>query len=237
MSDLEGWESAAPKGAPEGEGPPIIIIGAGGHGRGILEVLRAAAAAAGRECPVSGFLDENAEAAGSLRGGLPVLGGLDRIPSLLESGHRFLLGVGDPRARRDLAQRLEETGIRYALAVHPRATLYGEVTLSPGCVVAAGVTVAAATSLGAHALLNLNATVGHDCRLDDFATVGPGANLGGNVRLGRAAFVGLNGTVIPGLSLGENSQLGAGSVLLENLEANRVAFGVPARVVSRVDSW
>lgn len=214
---------------------PIVIIGAGGHGRGILEILKAAAAAQGRICPAVGFLDENPDLRGSSRGSLPVFGGLDQAAALSRSGYLFLMGVGDPRTRDKLAARLAEMELRYARAVHPRATLYSGVEIEPGCVIAAGVTVAAETRLGEHTLLNLNATVGHDCVLEPFATVGPGANLGGFVRMGRAAFVGLNGTVLPGRSLGENSQVGAGSVLLEDLGPNLIAFGVPARVVGRTD--
>lgn len=214
---------------------PIIIIGAGGHGRGILEILKAAAEAQGRSCPAAGFLDENPEMSGARRGGLPVLGALEQAPALARSGYLFLLGVGDPRSRGLLAGRLAELALPYARAVHPRATLYSDIEIGPGCVIGAGVTVAAETRLGEHSLINLNATVGHDCILEPFATVGPGANLGGYVRMGRAAFVGLNGTVLPGRSLGENAQLGAGSVLLEDLGPNLIAFGVPARVVGRTD--
>lgn len=216
---------------------PIIIIGGGGHGRGILEVLLAEARAAGTPCPVVGFLDEDPSVVGSQVAGLPILGLLDEIPRLVASGHEFLLGVGDPRVRQDLAGRITAAGVVYARAVHPRATLYTDVVVAPGCVVAAGVTVAAATRLGEHTLLNLNATLGHDCVLEPFATVAPGANLGGHVRLGQAAFASLNATILPGLTVGANSQVGAGSVLLEDLEPDRIAFGVPARVVSRSNTW
>jgi sugar O-acyltransferase (sialic acid O-acetyltransferase NeuD family) len=214
---------------------PILIVGAGGHGRGILEILRAVAAAAGAACPVAGFLDDDPYVLAATPGGLPVLGNLDEAPRLIGSGHRFLIGVGEPRIRSAVADRLAKNGAVFATAVHPSAVLYGDVSVAPGCVIGAGVIVAAGTRLCDHVLLNLNATVGHDCLLERFATVGPGANIGGNVTLGEGAFVGLNGTVVPGRSLGSASQLGAGSVLLEDLEAGCIAFGVPARVVGRTE--
>lgn len=210
----------------------IVIVGAGGHGRGILEILRAEADAKGAACEVQGFLDDRAELRGGACAGLPVLGRLDDAPRLAAEGARFLLGIGDPQVRRQVVRRLG--GIPYGRAVHPSAVLYGEVEIGAGAVIAAGVVVAAATSLGEQVLLNLNATVGHDCRLAAYATVGPGANLGGFVVMGEASFVGLNGTVVPGRSLGAGSRLGPGSVLLEDLGDRRVAFGVPARVVDRV---
>lgn len=212
----------------------IVIIGAGGHGRGILEILRAASQQADLPCPVLGFLDDRDELQAGTCGGLPILGRMGHARQWADDGVRFLVGVGDPIVRRRVVRTLD--GLRFATAVHPSATLYGEVTVGEGAVIAAGVVVAAATSLGAHALLNLNATVGHDCHLDAFATVAPGSNLGGFVRLGEAAFVGLNATVVPGRVIGREARLGPGSVLLEDLGDRRVAFGLPARVVDRVRS-
>lgn len=209
----------------------IVIVGAGGHGRGVFEILAASARARGAANPVRGFLDDAPGARASVAG-LPILGGIDQAASLREQ-NRFLIGIGDPRARAKVAGVLDEIGVEYASAVHPSAVLYGDVSVGAGTVVAAGVVVAAATRLGPHTLLNLNATVGHDCEFGRFATVGPGANLGGNVRMEEGAFVGLNGTVLPGRALGAWSALGAGSVLLEDLVAGATAFGVPARVIRR----
>jgi sugar O-acyltransferase (sialic acid O-acetyltransferase NeuD family) len=209
----------------------IVIVGAGGHGRGILEILAASARARGVASPVRGFLDDAPGTRASVAG-VPILGGIRRAGELREQ-NQFVIGVGDPRARARVASALDEIGVEYARAVHPSAILYGDVSLEEGAVIAAGVVVAAATKLGAHALLNLNATVGHDCELGRFATIGPGANLGGNVRMEEGAFVGLNGTVLPGRSMGAWSTLGAGSVLLEDLRDATTAFGVPARVIRR----
>lgn len=208
---------------------PILIVGAGGHGRGILEILVAAGQG---ECVV-GFLDDGLGSEHRV-GGLPVVGTVASAASWSAKGAVFLLGVGEPLVRRTVARKLDALGAAFASAVHPRATLYREVEVGPGAVVAAGVVVAAKTTLGPHSLLNLNATVGHDCRLEAFATVAPGANLGGFVHMAEAAFVGLNGTVVPGRNLGRECRLGPGSVLLEDLGERRIAFGVPARVVDRV---
>lgn len=209
----------------------IVIVGAGGHGRGILEILTAFAEARGARCTVRGFLDD-ASGDRTTIAGLPIFGGL-ALAADFRAENQFVIGIGDPKARALVAKKLDELSVTYARAVHPSAVLYREVSLEDGAVVAAGVVVAAATRLGRHTLLNLNATIGHDCTLSSFSTVGPGANVGGNVRMGDGAFVGLNGTVLPGRNLGAWSTLGAGSVLLEDLREGATAFGVPARVVHR----
>ncbi|MCA9728099.1 MAG: NeuD/PglB/VioB family sugar acetyltransferase [Candidatus Eisenbacteria bacterium] len=208
----------------------IVIAGAGGHGRGILEIL-VAAQERGDDATVEGFLDDTV-VAGTTIAGIPVLGPLSRAAELASSC-RFLLGIGDSRARAAVAARLSAHGVRYHRAIHPAATLYRDVQVEDGAVVAAGVVVAAASHLGPHTLLNLNATLGHDCRMATFATVGPGGNIGGHVTLEEGAFVGINGTVLPGRSLGAWSTVGAGSVLLEDLPPGATAFGVPGRIVHR----
>ncbi len=207
----------------------VIIVGAGGHGRGVLEILRAREAIGGTD--VRGFLDDSPERAGSEVAGVPVLGTIEQAGEWTDC--HFIIGVGDPEPRRRIAERLASHSVEYATAVHPKAVLYSDVEVGPGSVIAAGVVIAASTRLGAHTLVNLGATVGHDNQLAGFATVGPGANLGGFVRMEEASFIGLGGVVVPGKTLGAESKLGPGSVLLEDLDAGATAFGVPARVVDR----
>ena len=210
----------------------IVIVGAGGHGRGILEILIAAAHERGDGPAVQGFLDDDSTRSGSEVGGVPILGTTALLPQLARE-HDFVIGLGDPDPRRMLAERIVECGGEFRTAVHPSSVLYGNVTASPGVVVGAGAVVAAETWLGPHVLINLGATVGHDCRLEAYATVAPGVNIGGFVTMEEGSFAGLGAVITPGLRLGAGSKLGPGSVLLENLGADRIAFGVPARVIDR----
>lgn len=82
--------------------------------------------------------------------------------------------------------------------------------------------------------VNLNATIGHDCRIGTFATVAPGANNAGKVILSEGSEVGLNGTVVRGVTLGEWSSVGPGSVVIKDVPALARLFGNPARTLSRV---
>lgn len=210
----------------------VVILGAGGHGRGILEILRAAGQDRGDSPPVRGFLDDDPAQSGREIAGLPVLGTTALLPEIVRE-HRILVGLGDPDPRRVLAERAAQAGAEFAVAVHPSAVLYGRVEVGPGAVVGAGAVIAADTRLGPHALVNLGATVGHDCVLGDCATIAPGANLGGFVTMEDGSFVGLGAVVVPGRRLGAGARLGPGSVLLEDLAPGAIAFGVPARVVDR----
>ena len=84
-------------------------------------------------------------------------------------------------------------------------------------------------TLSSHTQVHYNATVGHDCVLDEGATVLPGANVAGAVRLGRGATVGSGAIVLQGLQVGEGATVGAGAVVTHDVPAGTIVVGSPAR--------
>ncbi len=59
----------------------VVIIGAGGHGKVVLEILRLA----GRH-NVAGFIDADPLRVGEHVSGVPVLGGVNLLPRLRRQG-------------------------------------------------------------------------------------------------------------------------------------------------------
>ena len=210
----------------------IIIVGAGDHGRGTLEILLAAAAS-GAAPRVRGFLDDAPAKADTTVGGVPVLGRLDWIQANHQPGFRYIIGIADCRAKQVIADRLKPFSLEYATAVHPSAVLARGVDVRPGAIINAGVAIAYDTVIGEHATINLNATIGHDCLIERYSTVAPGANVAGRVRLGEACDIGLNATVGRGLSIGPWAVVGPGTVVLKEVAPGHRIFGNPSRVVGR----
>lgn len=88
--------------------------------------------------------------------------------------------------------------------------------------------------VGAFTLFNLNATVGHDCLIDNFATVSPGACISGNVHIKRSAWIGTGATINQGtpgrkLVIGARSMVGSGAVVVKDCEADGTYVGIPAK--------
>ena len=66
-----------------------------------------------------------------------------------------------------------------------------------------------------------NATLTHDCVLQDFSTVCAGVALGGSVVVGRAAYLGMNASVRENVRVGEGATLGMGAALLRGPAGRR----------------
>lgn len=198
----------------------LWIAGAGGVGREALDV--AVAAGLG----VQGFLDD--AAAGSVVRDLPV-----RSPDDLPAGSEFLVAIGAPAARLQVAARLAAIGGTPTSLVHPRSIVGPLTEIAGGCLVSGGAHVSSSVTLQAHVQVHYNATVGHDCVLAQGATVLPGANVAGAVRLGRACTVGSGAVLLQGLIVGEGATVGAGAVVTKDVPAHAVVVGSPARPLKR----
>ena len=74
----------------------IVIIGAGDHGRGTLEILLAVGEH-GKPCEVLGFVDDAPSKQGKTVAGVPVLGGIEWLIANHHDSFRYVIGIADCR--------------------------------------------------------------------------------------------------------------------------------------------
>lgn len=142
----------------------------------------------------------------------------------------YILGPTNP-ARRELAQLLyDRFKLGFCTLVHPTAYVSPLATLSQGVFVGANSAIAPGVQLGSHVFINRGVTVGHDTRIGDFSRVQPGSHTGGLSKIGTGVTVGLGATIIERLRIGDNAVIGAGAVVLEDVPANVLVAGVPAKI-------
>lgn len=56
------------------------------------------------------------------------------------------------------------------------------------------------------------------------------------VTIGNCVWIGGNATICMGVSIGDNAVIGAGSVVIDDIPANAVAVGNPAKVIRYIDN-
>lgn len=209
----------------------VLIIGAGGHGKVVLDILRAA----GDVNPV-GFIDADASLAGTTIAGLEVLGGPNLLPKLKKTHNYAIVAIGDNRARRRYAKAARDAGFELINAIHPSSSVSPSATLGKNVVIAAGAVVCTEASLADSVIVNTSAVIDHECVVGEAVHIAPGALLAGRVRVGEEAFIGLGAKIIQCMTIGENTTVGAGAVVIEDIPAQVTVVGVPAHVVKTLQT-
>jgi sugar O-acyltransferase (sialic acid O-acetyltransferase NeuD family) len=203
----------------------IIIVGAGGFGREVLQWARHAwPEHVGK---IGGFLSDNPHALDGHAATLPILGTPDDFEPRL--GDRLVLAIGIRGVRRQVAERLAARGARFLTLIHPTAIVADTAVIGAGTVICPYAVVSDAVRLGRFVLVNYHASLGHDAEAGDFAVLSPYATLGGYAAVGADVFLGMHAAVGPETRVGDRSVVAANSCALANVAEATLVHGVPGR--------
>ncbi len=239
-SGLEFIRMPHPKGNTRDRRPRCIIVGCGGHGRVVLDILVNAGI-----CDIVGFVDSISNSHGHRVDGVEVMGPPEILPKIRESLQIDcgIVAIGDNGVRRSYAEWIESLGLGLINAVHPSANLARNVTLGRNVVIAAGALVCAHCQIGDSVILNTGCIVDHESLIGTATHVCPGARLAGRVAVESGAFVGIGATIIQSVRVGYEAVVGAGAVVIQDVAPMSTVAGVPAKQIkqaraeSRAAKW
>lgn len=144
--------------------------------------------------------------------------------------------VGSPLVRKKLVKSWP--GKKFYTILSRLAFIDNTSTIAQGSIVAPGVIITTGVNIGEHVIINVSATIAHNCVLGDYSTIGPGAHIAGNVNIGSGVFIGIGASIKNNVRIADGVVIGAGAVVLSDIiEENSVYAGVPAKKIGQNTQW
>lgn len=188
----------------------VVIIGAGGHGNVVADIVRA------NNDIVVGFLDDS-EKPGKIAD-------ICDYKKYADEGMLFVIAIGNASAR----EKMGSFDCSWYTAIHPTAVISPKAKIGEGSVVMPNAVVNANAVIGRHCIINTAAVVEHNNIIEDFSHISVGAKLGGTVHIGARTWVGIGATVSNNITVCDDCMLGAGTVVVKDITSPGVYYGVPA---------
>ena len=205
----------------------ILIVGAGGFGRELLQWIKDINA----EKPtweIGGFLDDNLQALDGVEIDYPVVGTISAWQP--KDDEVFALAMGKPQLKRMVVEKLKSRGAHFAAVIHPTALVspfahYGEgLVMFPYSKLSCNSTVGDFVSI-------LTTPIGHDNEIGDYTMISGGCNIVRNVKIGKDVFVAAGVCIAQDVVVKDGAYIGLGSVVLKDVKAGTKVFGNPARII------
>jgi UDP-perosamine 4-acetyltransferase len=184
-------------------GVNIVLVGAGGHAKALVEAVVA------RGDRIARYVDKvPAEWLDAPRNGS------DDAPGPADG--MLLLGIGGStpdglEQRLALFDRYLARGFRSEPLVHSAAWVSASARLEPGSVVLAGAVVQPNVTIGRAAIVNSGAIVEHDSTVREGSHIAPGAIVLGACTVGRCCMIGAGAVLLPGAKVSDRSLVAAGT--------------------------
>ena len=168
----------------------LLILGAGGHGKGCKEI----AEATGTFEKID-FLDDRFSEEGSV-----AIGRLDDCEGFIGDYESAFVGIGNNKIRSEWVKKLKGLGFNLVNLVHPSAYVSPSATVGEGNVIEPMAVIKAGAKIGSGCIISACAVIDHDCTVSDGVLVAPGV-------------VVKNTSVVP-----ENTRLESGTVFMGNCD-------------------
>lgn len=197
----------------------MYLYGASGHAKVIIDILNS------KGIEILGLFDDNPNIKSLLN--YTVFGNFSQ--STLKNSS-LIITIGINATRQKIVSSLP-SDIDYGVAIDTSALMSVYARIGCGTVVMQGAVIQSSTVIGRHCIINTQASVDHDCVIEDYVHISPNSCLCGGVSIGEGTQVGAGSIIIPGIKVGKWSLIAAGSVVMKNIPDNVLVLGNPAHVI------
>jgi sugar O-acyltransferase (sialic acid O-acetyltransferase NeuD family) len=199
-----------------------VIVGYSGHAYVVIDTLLS------NKFVITGYFERQKTKNNPYN--LPYLGDENDkdIADFLKKNKVFIC-IGDNKIRAKIYNKFEAGGIQCPYVVDGFARVSSFSKIGNGSVVLPGAIINSCAEIGRAVICNSASVIEHECRIDDYGHIAPGAVLAGNVKVGKYTFIGANAVIKQGIIIGSDVIVGAGAVVTKNVDSGSIIYGNPAK--------
>jgi sugar O-acyltransferase (sialic acid O-acetyltransferase NeuD family) len=200
----------------------IAILGASGHGKVIADIAEC--------CGFSSIVFFDDYSTGKV-GPWHIVGNSVELNSKISHFDAIAVGIGNNLIRQKKILELKKNNANLPALIHPSAVISKYSSIGYGTIICAGAIISTCVSIGDGNIINTSSTVDHDCTLNNFVHVSPGAHLAGGVHVQDRAWIGIGATINQLIHIGSDAIIGANSAVIKNIPPSATAVGVPSKII------
>ena len=151
----------------------LLILGAGGHGKVVLDVVES------MKCYETIHLLDDGKEVGAEVLGHEVVGKVSECHLYSKDYTDAIVALGNNEVRLELTRKLKELGYHIPILVHPTSVVSQYANIKEGTVIMPQAVVNADSRIGVACIINTGAIVEHDCVVGDGAHIAYRTVLGG----------------------------------------------------------
>jgi len=198
----------------------LIIIGAGGHARVVID------AAIKAEYSILGIIDVNFTGSPEKIMGYDVIGDYSVLTNYPKDSTCVFIAIGENSQREKFFNKVIEDGFNIPVIIHPTAIISDNMEIDGGSFVNAGAIINAKAQIMTGSIINTGAIIDHEVIIGKFCHIAPGVCISGRTKVGNHSFIGTGASVIDKISIGNNVIIGAGSIIIKDIESETKVVGV-----------
>lgn len=164
----------------------LIIVGAGGFGRVVLEF-----ASRDYDCA---FVDDGIEA-GTVIDGATVLGSISSIEELIKNYKKLIVAIGNNELRELIYLRAKEIGYRFPNIICNNVYISPYAKVGSGCVFMNNVCIQNRASVGDGVILNPGVEAHHSSKIGGYCLIYTNSVVRTYAKLGNRVWIGSNVTI------------------------------------------
>ena len=190
----------------------IVIIGAGGHARSIIDVIEEL-----REWKILGLIGKENES-GKYISGYKVIGIDKELQFIRRECNYAFIGIGQIKTcspRIEAAEKLDSLNFIIPAIVAKSAYISKRANIGRGAFVSHGSIINNGATIGEQVIINTGAIIEHDSKVGDFTHVSTGAIINGSAVIEKKTFIGSNSMIREGVIVPECSIIRAGSIVMK----------------------